>query len=109
MQQKAFAISIKNWFCNWVEKKYQHAVWNLTLSYVISDKQIATLCSCIWYITSHKALKRNLFNWNCNQLSDDLNKFIAFIQAEVEKQLQAESQLLASASKSKDSTEWIIP
>ena len=109
MQQKAFAVSIKNWFCNWMEKKYQHAVWNPTSSYVISDKQVTALCSCAWYITSHEALKKNLPDWNCDQLGNDLDEFIAFIQEEVEKETQVESQLLASASKSKGSVERILP
>ena len=81
-----------------MEKKYQDAVWNPISSHVISDKQIATLCSCAWCITSHEALKKNLPDWDCDQLGDDLDEFIAFIQAEVEKANQAESQLLASAS-----------
>ena len=109
MQQKAFAVSIKNWFCNWVEKKYQHTVWNPTSSCVISDKQITALCSCAWYITSQEALKKNLPDWNCDQLGGDLDEFVVFIQAEAEKQHQVESQLLASASKSKDSAERILP
>ena len=109
VQQKAFTVSIKNWICNWMEKEYQHAVWNPISSYVISDKQIAALYSCAWYITSHKALKEKLPDWDCDKLGDDLDEFIAFIQAEVETANQAESQLLASASKSKDSVERILP
>ena len=66
MQQKALAVSIKNWFCNWVKKKYQYAVWNPTSSYVIFDKQIAAFCSCAWYITSYETFKRNLPDWNYN-------------------------------------------
>ena len=79
-----------------MEKEYQHAVWNPISSYVISDKQIAALYSCAWYITSHKALKEKLPDWDCDKLGDDLDEFIAFIQAEVETANQAESQLLVS-------------
>ena len=101
VQQKVFSVSIKNWICNWMEKKYHDAVWNPISCHVISDKQIAALYSCAWHITSHEALKKNLPDWDCDQLGDDLDGFIAFVQAEVEEANQAESQLLASAANQK--------